>query len=467
MSFNLRCVFLLIFLMVDVSSPFLMSPTASVILIHELGHYLAALSLNIKVEEFSVGFGPAVVRFQINPFRFVGGEEEEEEGRVTYSLRALPIGGYVKFPENYNTTLVMENDLAAREGFKKKLSTEKKEGGIVGLLKWLNEEDENTVLKKKTKKPPKNSPKKEKKPPPPIEYYTDVDLLQNRPWPDRALVLSAGVVFNFLLSFSLYFVSLTVGPGLTKTIIEEGVLVTTEPIENSPSYGILRKGDVISSFNGENLLGLGTDVTIMESEISKIISTIKSTEDGANVEVERKEGGTVKIKPRVAMGRQYPTIGVSLSPNFVGVEKVKTSSAAEAAKLSVEEVKKVTKSTANGLANFFKSLVQFGGKGKSGAGGSISGPVGVIKLGSDVIGSKDWSALINFAAAISINLGVVNALPLPSLDGGQLGFVVVEAIRKKKIEQKTLDDVNAIALFGILVLSLGTVFTDTLRLFGK
>ena len=140
----------------------------------------------------------------------------------------------------------MENDLAAREGFKKKLSTEKKEGGIVGLLKWLNEEDENTVLKKKTKKPPKNSPKKEKKPPPPIEYYTDVDLLQNRPWPDRALVLSAGVVFNFLLSFSLYFASLTVGPGLTKTIIEEGVLVTTEPIENSPSYGILRKGDVIS-----------------------------------------------------------------------------------------------------------------------------------------------------------------------------------------------------------------------------
>ena len=158
----------------------------------------------------------------------------------------------------------------------------------------------------------------------------------------------------------------------------------------------------------------------MESEISKIISTIKSTEDGANVEVERKEGGTVKIKPRVAMGRQYPTIGVSLSPNFVGVEKVKTSSAAEAAKLSVEEVKKVTKSTANGLANFFKSLVQFGGKGTSGAGGSISGPVGVIKLGSDVIGSKDWSALINFAAAISINLGVVNALPLPSLDGGQV-----------------------------------------------
>ena len=44
---------------------------------------------------------------------------------------------------------------------------------------------------------------------------------------------------------------------------------------------------------------------------------------------------------------------------------------------------------------------------------------------------------------------------------------MVEAIRKKKIEQKTLDDVNAIALFGILVLSLGTVFTDTLRLFGK
>ena len=68
------------------------------------------------------------------------------------------------------------------------------------------------------------------------------------------------------------------------------------------------------------------------------------------------------------------------------------------------------------------------------AGQSLSGPIGVIKTGSDVVATNDVGAVIGFAAAISFNLAVVNALPLPALDVGQLVFVVGELLTGKKVD---------------------------------
>ncbi|GMH81523.1 hypothetical protein TL16_g08957 [Triparma laevis f. inornata] len=338
-----------------------LSTLASVILIHELGHYLAARTLNIKVSEFSIGFGPKLFSFTRS---IINNKMNGEEENIEYSLRVLPIGGYVKFPENYNSSLVMEEELKGREKFKEKLNVEKNEKGILGMFEWLNEEEEG-VVKKKVKsgsKPKITTPPKE------IEYYTDPNLLQNRRPRDRFIVLSAGVVFNFLLAFILYFGSVLFGPGLLKTEINRGVLVTSEPIPYSPSSGILHKGDVISSFNGVNLLKLPSDVNVIEKEISEIIKTIKSTETGNEIEIGR-GSERITIKPSLAVGRSYPTIGVSLSPNFSGVSKIKTRNVFEAVKLSVQEVCKVTKSTTKGLASFFESILpKFGGGGGGGGG---------------------------------------------------------------------------------------------------
>ena len=68
------------------------------------------------------------------------------------------------------------------------------------------------------------------------------------------------------------------------------------------------------------------------------------------------------------------------------------------------------------------------------AGQSLSGPIGVIKTRSDVVATNDVGAVIGFAAAISFNLAVVNALPLPALDVGQLVFVVGELLTGKKVD---------------------------------
>jgi membrane-associated protease RseP (regulator of RpoE activity) len=82
-----------------------------------------------------------------------------------------------------------------------------------------------------------------------IEYYDDPNLLQNRPWYQRAVVLSGGVVFNLLLSLSIYFGTIST-TGLPQPVFDNGVVVTAQVQSSSPALGKLERGDVITSING-------------------------------------------------------------------------------------------------------------------------------------------------------------------------------------------------------------------------
>ena len=75
--------------------------------------------------------------------------------------------------------------------------------------------------------------------------------------------------------------------------------------------------------------------------------------------------------------------------------------------------------------------------------------------------------MVGFAAAISCNLAVVNSLPLPALDGGQLVFVLAEGLIGKKVDQKRQEEINALALFLLLAFSLNTAVGDVGRLIFK
>jgi membrane-associated protease RseP (regulator of RpoE activity) len=77
-----------------------------------------------------------------------------------------------------------------------------------------------------------------------------------------------------------------------------------------------------------------------------------------------------------------------------------------------------------------------------------------------MVRTGDVNAVIFFAAAISINLAVFNSLPLPALDGGQIAFVLGEALSGKKIDQRLQEEINAIALLVLLLTSFSTVLID-------
>jgi Predicted membrane-associated Zn-dependent proteases 1 len=288
-----------------------LSVLAFIILVHEAGHFLAARSFGIKVKEFSVGVGPKV-------FGFVqgGGGDEEETGQdakenndgIEFNLRAIPFGGYVRFPENYNATLEYQLEQEA-EDKRKQIEEKVKEirnseegktsagllstigSGFFNMPKSSTEEERRQALQMIASElkvqgrgqelgsnvsdmvpwwktlfaasSNKNKQQEEKESRsivieqdgtvtvPPVEYYNDPDLLQNRSWVQRGIVLVGGVVFNIILAFLLYFGELTVGSGLPKPVFGQGAVVNSVARANSASVGLLDKGDIILALNGK------------------------------------------------------------------------------------------------------------------------------------------------------------------------------------------------------------------------
>jgi membrane-associated protease RseP (regulator of RpoE activity) len=239
------------------------SVLAAIVVVHEAGHYLAARSFNISVEEFSVGFGP-----KLAGFKAFGNE---------FNLRAFPLGGFVRFPENYDTQVADEKSKLAFDAFaerrqeeewtwkedllnsatfgmwderrrkqRKSTEAEQAEQAAQGLDKrpWWQK------LGSKKTSTPSEDPEDFK-----IQYYDDPNLLQNRPWTERAVVLSGGVIFNLILSFLIYFGEIgPLGNGIPQQIFDNGVIVSQAPSRNGPSEGMLNKGDIIVGINGKSWL---------------------------------------------------------------------------------------------------------------------------------------------------------------------------------------------------------------------
>jgi membrane-associated protease RseP (regulator of RpoE activity) len=452
---------------------------AFVVLFHEAGHYLAARSLGIKVEEFSVGIGPKLFGFQA-----FGNE---------FNLRGLPLGGYVRFPENYNSTLVAE---LQEEAMNRQISQEKQDrstenqarSGLMNALtfgrlerKRAQQKDAKQMAEKEEESKKwwngifanANKPQKEEKTSIEkleIEYYDDPDLLQNRSWPQRALVLSGGVIFNMLLAFLILFGQINLGSGLPKPVFDQGAVVASIPRQESPSNGILSPGDVIIKVNGSPLsMTSSPNSAAAQKAIADFIGTIRQTPDGdsLNLQVLKPNAKTpvdVVVQPKRTGGIDGgpQSIGVMLRPNFQTTIAIKTKSVPKAAQLAASSVAELTQETTNGLLAFFSTIAS--GKGAP-PGQSVSGPIGLIRTGSSVVSTSDVAAILTFMAAISVNLAVVNSLPLPALDGGQMIFVISEALTGRKVDQRLQEGITSVALVFLLLLSFSTTIGDVENIF--
>lgn len=92
----------------------------------------------------------------------------------------------------------------------------------------------------------------------------------------------------------------------------------------------------------------------------------------------------------------------------------------------------------------------------------LTGPLGIVQVGAD-LAAVDQLALIKFACFISVNLAVVNALPFPGLDGGQLMFVIIEALRGKRLSPRLENGINTVAVLLLASLSLTLIAGDITR----
>lgn len=213
-----------------------------------------------------------------------------------------------------------------------------------------------------------------------------------------------------------------------------------------------------------------TSVSAGQKQVSDFISVIRATPDGESVSVSvlRVEGGaakttsqTINIQPKRSDGTTQ-TIGVMLAPNFDRIERLKSDNPVVAFQMAWEYLSDIFTQTLLGTVSVLTSFLSPSGPPP---GQKISGPIGLISQGSSVVATKDWTTVLLFAAGLSVNLGVINALPLPALDGGQLVFVVAEAITGKKVDQKFQEGVTSIAVFFLLYVSLSAAIGDVGSLF--
>lgn len=348
---------------------------AVLIVVHELGHFMAARLQGIHVNRFSLGFGPILWKYQ--------GSETE------YAVRAIPLGGFVGFPDDDP-----ESDI-----------------------------------------PPE-----------------DPNLMRNRPVLDRAIVISAGVIANLIFAYLVLFLHLGIQGVPTGFNYQPGVLVPQVVSESSPAaIAGIKAGDAILAVNGKELAA--------SKEASGVLRTEIETHPQQPIQLIVQRQGKkfpVRVTPELAPESKEGRIGVQLLPNGTTVFR-RPKNVFEVIGLAADKFQYYVVMTVQG---FFQLITNFGETVNQ-----VAGPVKIVEEGAK-IAQSDTINLFLFAAIVSINLAVINILPLPALDGGQLAFLVVEGLRGKPLPTKIQDGVMQTGLMLLLGLGIFLIIRDTANLEG-
>lgn len=276
----------------------------------------------------------------------------------------------------------------------------------------------------------------------------DPNLLRNRPILDRAIVISAGVVANLIFAYVML-VGQAATVGVQQFDYHPGVLVAQVISEDTAAYRAgLQSEDVILAAAGEEL---GTS----RQAVRSLMEVIQShPERQITLQIKRQdEILAIAIAPdRDENGKGI--IGVQLAPNDTVVRR-RAQSIPEAFSTGATEFQQLSLVTAQGLGQLIRNFKETANQ--------VAGPVAIVAIGAN-IAESDAANLFQFAALISINLAIINILPLPALDGGQLAFLLIEGVRGKPLPTHIQDGVMQTGLMLLLGLGLFLIVRDTAKL---
>ncbi|MEO0434068.1 MAG: RIP metalloprotease RseP [Cyanobacteria bacterium J06656_5] len=266
----------------------------------------------------------------------------------------------------------------------------------------------------------------------------DPDLLQNRPVMDRAIVMSAGVIANLLFAYLVFVIQFT-SFGVPESFeIQPGVIIPQVMSTTSPAAKAgVKAGDIIFAVNGQTL-------NQGDENVQTLIDVIqKSPNQPVDFLIKRgKRELNLTVTPDISPEGK-PVIGVQLYPNET-VNYKRSSNPAEILKLAADAFQNVFVRTAQGFLDLATNFSEVSSQ--------VSSPVGIVDQGRTMV-DTDFTSLFRFTALISVNLAIINILPLPALDGGQLAFLLVEALTGKPLPRRIQESVMQTGL--LLFLGLG------------
>ena len=407
-----------------------------IVIIHEFGHYYFAKKAGILVREFAIGMGPKI--FQVR------------KGETVYTLRLLPIGGYVRMAGhdedeqeikpgmmitieldkenvvqklNFDEQLIIENSVPFQieeadlhrtmtlSGYF--VNSEEKVNLMVSKQATIIESDGTEVVVA------------------PIERQFNSASLWN-----RIKTNAAGPINNFILSIIIFII---VG-------FMQGGVPSNDPVigqvsdQSAAQEAGLQASDKIISIDGVDIHSWDEMTSIVRSSADKTLSmTIQRNGDTKNV----------SITPKSVEGQNGSKIGQ------LGVTRTLDNSILSILGYGFTQTITVVVMVLSALGSIFTKGFNLN---------QLGGPVAIYSLTSQVA-KNGLIDLLSFMGMISANLGVMNLLPIPALDGGKLVLNFIEGIRKKPLDPEKegyLTIAGAIFLFALMLL---VTWNDIMKLF--
>ena len=412
----------------------------AMVTIHEFGHYIAGKLLGFKINEFAVGFGPAIFK-----------KRSKKTGEL-FALRIIPLGGYCAFDgEDYDEDEADKTEQAdekeAEQNPFEELSEMENDGGRVEIIE-NGEKNETTMsaLNENAEAPSAIEKTKEEfeYPEPKGKRFND-----QAPW-KRIIVLLAGATMNYLLALVLLIIMVGVY-GQPMCIVmpigyNQDMVVEHEAWETS----YLSQRDVLLEINGKDI-----------SMFTDCMDALKGKKAGDEVTVK-----VLRLKDK-AWAEKDVTLVLQADADFENMNDVDALTTAMGLEVYTTTMQRGFWHTIGGALEYsvemgtavLRSLGELL-TGKLGL-SAVGGPVTTITTTAQAASASPFSFLY-IASFIGVNLAVFNLLPIPALDGCKVIFCLIEWIRKKPINRKVetiIHFIGIIAIFGFAIL------VDVLQLF--
>lgn len=373
-----------------------------VVFVHELGHFVAAKAMGVYAPVFSLGWGKRLFGFR--------------RGETDYRVSVFPLGGYVRMASREDEAM------AGIEGGNERGEMDKPASPESNPL-W----DENAMAPFGPKPVPANR------------------WVENKPVPARLLILSAGVLMNIVLTIVVSTgMFLNYGYRYVPAVIDS--VVTDAPAARAG----LQAGDSIVAIDGQPI-----------REWNEVIDRISVVTSGSLRMTVMRDGEAIErfLAPDVSEG-QDPITGATRPVGRIGIA-VRNTIAREQLGLiaSLDRGLGATWNMTTNVLTVLKGLVTAEVSVKN-----LGGPIAIAKVSVEAArgGAELFWSLIAF---LSLNIAIVNLVPIPVLDGGQILIVLAEAVKGSEFSPRTREMVARVGVVAVLLLILLVTYNDIVNLF--
>jgi regulator of sigma E protease len=380
-----------------------------VVFVHELGHFLAAKWVGVYAPIFSLGWGRRLVGVR--------------RGETDYRISVFPLGGFVRMASREDESMAgieggghLDPDEGERTH---RLEEDRKAAGAL----W----DESAMVP--------FGPR-----PVPRERW-----MESQPIWARLFILSAGVLANIVLAIVVSSgIYMSYGRGYVPAVVDS--VVTGGPAE---AAGVL-PGDTITRVNGTAIRSW--------SDVLEQVSAV--TSGTLTLEVGRGGGReSVSVAPTVADG-VHPTTGAPRKVGRIGVA-VRNEVVRESVGLgeALVEGTRTTWLMTTRVADVLKGLVS-----RDVAMSNLGGPIEIAR--TSVAAAKGGAEMLwSLIAFLSLNIAIVNLIPIPVLDGGQMLVTIAEGVKGEALSMRTREWLARVGVASVLLLIVLVTFNDLKRLF--